>query len=523
MDSPSQPLSIMLAWASVAAISILVFLVNIDYTAVNLALVSISDYVEADLSTLQWLLSAYVLAWAALVVPAGRLADIYGRRNMLVLGIGLFILGSLLAGAGSTIEILILGRVIQGIGAAVFMPPCYATVFSVMPSHKQGAAMGAITAAAGLGLSAGPTLAGFILKYLTWRWIFYINIPLGLLVILCIMIFVPKDHQRDRTVRVDAVGVALLSLGLVGVLFALNQIEVWGWKSPLLWGSAFVGALSLTVFWRRDKHKSPQMVPRSLLKNRTLTATVYTVFMNSFNFSLILIMMGLYLQNIMGLSNYESGIVFLWMTLTIGVLSPIGGRLTDRIEMRLLISVGLILMGAATLLMSFLGVSSSMVYVSICLGVAGLGCGLSFPAINTAILRAVPSSEVTTASGLFAMMMMLGNSFGIIVGTSLLVSFGRLKLTELLSTAGVGLNTDESRKLEVLIAQADLSVSHFKGFPAEKALALMKMINESFVYGLSFDMLIGTALGLSAAFIAYKRLGALRAAPSMQGPVIPMP
>jgi MFS family permease len=426
-----------------------------------------------------------------------------------------------LTGLGSTIEILILGRITQGIAAAIFTPPCYATVFSVMPSHKQGIAMGTVVAASDLGLSAGPTLAGFILKYLSWQWIFYINIPLGLLVVFYIILFVPKDQQRNPSIKIDSISVILLSMGFAGVLFALNQIEVWDWRSPLLWSIGLTGVISLLLFWKRDSNYSFQMVPRSLLRNPVIMATITTISIIAFNFALILVMMGLYLQNILSLSNYEAGIIFLWLTLTIGGLSPIGGKLADKIDMRLLIIAGLLLMGCAAFLMSFLGISSSVFYVSTCLGVAGLGCGLCFPTINTAILRSVPATELNTATGLFTMAMMVGNSLGVIISTSLLVSLGRLKLNSLLSTADLNLNISEVQKLEVLIAQADLSATHFKDFTQPKVPALLKIVNQAFAYGMSYNMLVGMTLILTAIIVIYKYLGNLKA-DANQGSIIPI-
>jgi len=171
------------SWMVLLSIGVLLFLINIDYTAVNLTLVPIAEEINADLNSLQWLLSAYVLVWAACVIPAGRVADLYGRRTTLIIGLILFMGGSCLTGLGHSLEVLILGRVLQGIGAAIFSAPSWAVIFTTAPPEKQGLVMGIVLSFCGLGLATGPTLAGFIIEEANWRWIFYINIPLGIIVI----------------------------------------------------------------------------------------------------------------------------------------------------------------------------------------------------------------------------------------------------------------------------------------------------------------------------------------------------
>lgn len=167
-SSNASPISLS-AWLLLLTICLLVFLMNIDYTAVNQALLPIADEIKVNLNDLQWLLSGYVLVWGALVVPAGRMADIFGKKISLIVGMVLFMAGSLLTGTGHSIEMLVAGRVFQGIGAALFSAPAYGLVFTSMPPERQGMALGIIGGIAGLGLAAGPTLAGFIIETIGWR------------------------------------------------------------------------------------------------------------------------------------------------------------------------------------------------------------------------------------------------------------------------------------------------------------------------------------------------------------------
>lgn len=490
-------------WLVLSAVAILVFLLNIDYTSVNLALVAISEEVPADLNSFQWLLSGYVLAWAALVVPAGRLADLYGKRTTLLGGIVIFLLGSGITGIGQSIEILIIGRILQGIGAAIFSPAAYGLIFTAMPQNKQGFGMGVIAGVSGFGLAAGPSMAGYIIKYLSWRWIFYINIPLGILVILFILGFVAKDKPQETSAKLDALSIALLSLGLGSFMFAVNQIEIWGLTEPRLWGFGLLGLISLGIFWFWDGNRKTQTLPRALLHNSGLMSTVYAITFNVFNFSLILVMMSLYLQNTLRYTSYETGLIFLPMTLAIGILSPIGGKFADRMDIRIPIISGFIMIGISTCMMSFLHEKSSLLYVCIALFFAGFGLGQSWPNLNTAMFRAVKPTEINTASGIFTMATMLANSLSVILATSLMVIFGRQKLSFLMNQKGLEVNTEQYQTLTSIIAQVEHSPKQLQNFTTEQIPDFLEIIDKAFLHGLSIDMWVGTIFTLCGIIPVY--------------------
>lgn len=493
--SVSQQSSI---WLVLASISVLVFLLNIDYTAVNLALVSISEEISADLHTFQWLLSGYVLAWAALVVPAGRLADLYGKRTALLWGVLIFMAGSLITGMGNSIDVLIVGRILQGVGAAVFSPPCYGLIFTIMPPHQQGFGMGILAGVSGFGLAAGPTLAGYIVNYLNWRWIFYINIPLGILVIISVLLFVEKDKVEQGTPHLDPFAVLLLSTGLGGVMFALNQLQIWGGNDLRFWLILGLGLASLVVFWFWDARKDPQTIPRPLFHNKALMSAVYAITLNVYNFSLILVLMSLYIQNTLHYSAYETGIIFLGMTLTIGILSPIGGKITDLIDIRLVVIFGFMMIAIATLMMSFLNAQSSLLYITAAFVCAGIGIGQSWPALNTSMFRSVKPVEINTASGLFTMAVMIGNSLSVIVATSLVTKLGHQKLSSLLSENGMTLTSQQYQEVIQVISQVEHSPAQLQNFAADQVPVLLDLINQAFLYGFSWNMWIGMVLALLA-------------------------
>lgn len=494
------------SWIMLFTIGLLIFLMNIDYTAVNLALVPISEEIEGDLNIFQWLLSGYVLIWAALVVPAGRFADIYGKKSSLILGVTIFIIGSIITGVGDNAWVLIAGRLIQGLGAAIFSAPAYGLIFSSVPTNRQGMAMGFVGGAAGLGLAIGPTLAGWIIKEIGWRWLFYINIPLGLIVILALYFYAPPEKRPTNAVKIDWPSVGLLTLGLGTFFFALNQIEVWGISDPTLLGCGIGGLCFLLLFIYRDHKQSFQTMPHAILKNRPFISTVAAAFLSAYCFSLILVMMGLYLQNSLKLSSHEAGYYFLAMTLAVGILSPIGGKLADHMDIRIPIAIGFILTTVALLMLSLLDASSSTLTICTGLLLAGLGLGIGFPSLNTGMFRTLNPSEINTGSAIFTMSMMLGNTMSVIASTSLVVIFGRPKLMNLMAQAGSAIPVEKQQALINVLGKVEHTPEQLNQFPTEQIPGLLDLVGRAFLHGFSITLLIGMFLSILAAGIILKYL-----------------
>lgn len=506
------------SWIMLFTIGLLIFLMNIDYTAINLALIPIAEETKGELNVLQWLLSGYVLIWAALVVPAGRFADIYGKKFSLNLGVAIFILGSLITGLGHNVPILIAGRLIQGFGAAIFSSPAYSLIFSSVPSNKQGMAMGFMGGAAGLGLAIGPTVAGWIIREIGWRWLFYVNIPLGLLVILVLLIYATPEKKQVDASKIDWPSVIFLTFGLGSLIFALNQIEIWGIGDPTLLVFGIGGLCLLSLFRYRDRQQTFQVLPRAILQNTPFMSMVSTCFIVAYCFSLVLVMMGLYLQNTLRLSSSETGIYFLAMTIAVGVLSPIGGKLADRMDIRIPIIAGLSLIFFALLILSCLDASSSIVMVCGGLLLAGLGLGIGFPSMNTGMFRTLDTSEINTGSAIFTMSMTLGNAISVIASTSFLVIFGRPKLIDLIATSGSSITVEEQNALISIMGKVEHTPEQLKQFPAEQIPSLLGLIDQAFLYGFSVTLWIGMFLTVLAAGIFLKYFKCKNA----QAPAVPV-
>jgi MFS family permease len=498
------------SWLVLIAVGILVFLINIDYTAVNLTLVPISEEINAGLNSLQWLLSGYVLVWAAFVVLAGRLADLYGKRNSLIAGLLVFLVGSCLTGYGHTLDMLVVGRIFQGVGAALFSAPAWALVFESAPPERQGFLMGIIISFAGFGLAIGPTLAGVIIEELSWRWIFYVNIPLGFLVIAILLFFAPKDIIAKNQKKINFPQAGVLAGTLCLSVYALNQVGTTGFT---LFGSIVVacawGALISSFMQHKYKGvanknqkaglltklgRGEVLIPLHLFKNKPYLGATVGVGLMSMVFSMTLVMMGLYLQNTLHYSSYQTGLIFIAMTISMGLLGPVGGKMVDLLGTKQLMVFGTLLTFFALGMMAFLGIDSSLFYVILCLFLVGAGLGMYFTASNTAMMQVTPPESLGVASGVYMMWMMLGNTVSIVLSTSLVVVFGRIHL--LGSLREMTFTPQQNQDLVDIIGKVEHTAAQLKDFAPETIPQLLQRIDEAFAFGLSLNMILGIFLAL---------------------------
>lgn len=482
-------------WILLCAVGILIFLMNVDYTAVSLTLLPISKEIGEDLNNLQWMLSGYTLVWASFVIPAGRFADIYGKKTALLLGLVIFALSSAMISVSSQIEYLIAGRIAQGIGAAIFTAPCWAVIFSSAPPEKQGFVMGIVLTFSGIGLSTGPTLGGFLIQNFNWRWIFYANIPISIFVGLVFLWIVKSEPKRFDATKIDIFGTILLSSGLCLSVYALNQIEVWG-TGIKLFGALAAGIVVVGIFFIYDSKKKEKMIPNSLLKNKAFMSCSVACFFVAMVFSLVLVLMGIYLQKIMSYSSYHAGLIFFAMTISMGLLSPFGGQIVDKLGVRVPLIAATFMIAIGTGLMSLLDTKSSIYMICSSLFFAGTGIGVFFTAGNIAMMRSVPEQDLNIASGVYTTWMMLGNTISIILYSSLLVLFARLKLIALFST-----NNDISEETKNIIlsnlGKLGEPLSSIPGITDKLIAEITNALAESF----ALNMLIGTISALGVYFI----------------------
>lgn len=497
-------------WSIMGCTLILIFLLNIDYTAVNMTLVPISKELNIDLNILQWLLSAYVLIWGALVVPCGRLADLYGKKKMYLIGLCIFTFGSFILGVGSSIEVLILGRVIQGIGGALMSAPLYSIIFTTAPKHMQAFAIGVIASASGVGLSIGPPLSGWIIEAVGWRWIFLINVPLCLTVLALSIFIMPRDTHQKTDQKINYLVAFLLTAGLGIFIFGLNQFEIWGVSSPLLWFVILTGLTLLILFYtldhRLEKKPQNQILPRSLLHHKPYLGVLYVSFAICYFFSLTLFAISLLLQNVYDLDISETGVFMLSFTAIMGILSPLSGRITDKVGLKRPIGLGvfLLLVGAACYLMIL--PSSPLIMTGTALFITGVGMSFLFSPLNTLMFRLVPAADMNTGAGLFTAAMMMGHTFAMIVVSSFLVYWGTYLMPGLLDSLNLQFSAEQQNQLISILGQAKHDTTLFTLFSGDEIGQAQHIVKDLYVSGLHANVALAMILISFSGFLLFKRL-----------------
>lgn len=379
MQKPLPHLQDTYRWWLLLALAIILFMVNIDYTAVNLALSSMADTFTVEFGSISWVLTGYIFAWGLAVIPSGKYADLHAKRDLCLVGLLLFLISSLLAGFATSANLLIAARFLQGVAGAIYIPCVYGLIALHFSAETRGKAMGIITLAVGLGGALGPFVGGILVTYLNWRYLFLINLPLGALAAAIIY----KSQYRE-------------------ILPAHHQ----GFLKSLI-----------------------HLIPSDLFRNWAFIGCCLGMGIEQFGFSTIMVTSGLYLQKIMNFSPFKSSIEFLFITVVFGVIAATGGPWVDRAGIRLPTVTGLIIIAIGAFLFAQVDThTSNLVFESIFL-LFGTGMGFAFVGLNTGIMQVVSEDHVGIASSIFAAFALTGNFLGASITTLFFEMFGGISLS----------------------------------------------------------------------------------------------
>jgi EmrB/QacA subfamily drug resistance transporter len=396
------------------------FMVMLDTSVVNLALPTIQRKLGADMTALQWIVDAYILSLASLLLTGGTLGDMFGRRRAFIGGVALFTGGSLMCALAPSTGVLIGARAIQGVGAAVMLPSTLSIITNTFPDPRERArAIGTWAAISGLALSIGPLIGGTMVDNLGWQSIFWLNVPIGILAVLIAWRFVPES--ADRAGRgLDLAGQVFAVVGLAALTYAFIEANNYGWTSGRIVTCFIVAAVSLAAFIMVELRGRSPMLQLSFFRNTTFTGANVVGLIMSFAFMGILFFLGLFFQNVLGYSPTKAGLYSLPATLGITATAFLSGRIVGRIGARLPITIGLVMMGAALLLMTPIEPTTSFGSLWYLLVLLGTGCGFVMSPMTTAVMSAVPPTRAGMASSTSNTMRQIGGVFGIAVLGNLL-------------------------------------------------------------------------------------------------------
>jgi EmrB/QacA subfamily drug resistance transporter len=428
-------------WLALLVLCMGFFMILLDTTIVNIAIPSIIDGLHATLDQILWVLNAYILVYAVLLITASRLGDRYGQRNLFVVGLVIFTAASALCGLAQDSNQLIAGRVIQGVGGALLTPQTLAIISVMFPPQRRGAAMGIWGAVAGVAAVTGPTLGGFLVTNVDWRWIFYVNLPVGIAAIALAFVYIP-DLRPGRQHGWDVPGILLSTAALFLIVFGLIEGQRYDWGTvtgfisiPLILVTGFV---LLVAFFTFERRAAEPLVPLDLFRNRNYAILNWVTAAMSFGMLGLFLPLTIYLQSVVGLTALQAGLSFAPMSLTSMVVAPNAGRLTDRIGGKYILMSGLaaFAFGMGGIILSA-RIDSTWVTFLPWLIVAGFGMGCIFAPATTVAMRNIPQHRVGAASGVFNTTRQLGGAIGSsVVGAVLQNRLGAELKTEAANRAG---------------------------------------------------------------------------------------
>ena len=401
------------------------FMVALDATVVSTALPRMQADLHAGLTSLQWTLNAYGIAFAAGIITAAALGDRFGRRRIFTIGLALFTVASAACALAPSASDLIAARTVQGLGGAIVLPLSLTILTTAFPAERRGTIVGIYGGLAGLAVAAGPLIGGLVTQGINWHWIFWINVPIGVTAVTLSLRLLPESHGARE--RLDLTGVALVTGGVVAIVWALVRANQAGWASPEIVTTLAAGTVLLVAFVAWEKRAPEPMVPLRLFRDRAFAMGNATTFLMSGA-----IFAGAYLvaeefQFARHYSPVSTGLRLLPFFATPMIISPLAGALSDRTGRRPVMVTGLALLSAGFTWVAFRGsLTTSWVELTLALLVAGVGISMALPTVPTAVLNAVAPREMGKASGINYMAQRLGGVFAIAISTAVFTANGHL-------------------------------------------------------------------------------------------------
>jgi EmrB/QacA subfamily drug resistance transporter len=397
------------------------FMIMLDTTIVYVATPSIITGLGASLDQALWVFNGYLLTYAVLLITAGRLADLWGPRNLFAAGLAVFTLASALCGISQDSTQLVAARVLQGAGGALLMPQSLTLLTALFPPERRGAAFGINGAVVGVSTVVGPTLGGLIVTYANWRWIFFLNVPVGLLAIALSLVLIP-DLRPGLRHRLDLAGVGLATAALLLIVFGLIEGQRYDWSAGI-WAMLGAGVVVLAIFLLWEARQAEPLIPLHLFRDRDFSLMNWTAAAMQFGMQGIFIPYAIFVQAVLGMTALQGGLTIAPMSLMAGIVAPFGGRLADRLGGKYLLMAGLALFGGGAGWMALTRTTGStwQSFLAPFL-VTGLGLGLVFAPMISIAMRRITPREASSASAVLSTTRQLGSVLGAAITGAVLQS-----------------------------------------------------------------------------------------------------
>jgi EmrB/QacA subfamily drug resistance transporter len=402
-------------WWTLGALSFALFMIMLDNTIVNVALPAIKSDLGIGTSELEWVVTAYALTFAVLLLTGGKLGDLYGRRLIFTIGLVVFTASSLACGLSSSAAELIGARAVQGVGSALMMPATLSIITATFAARERGMAIGIWAGVSAMALAIGPLLGGLITENISWNWIFFVNVPIGILGVIAAIVIVPESKDTSHEQRLDPLGLVTSGIGLLALVYALIEGHNFGWTSARIVGLFLVAALGLAAFVFVESRQRLPLLDLTLFRNGTFTGANIVAILVTLAMFGIFVFFPIYMQTFLGWSPIQSGAALLPWTILIVIFAPIAGKLTDRVGSRWLITGGMTTVALCCIELSTVTVSSSFWHMLPGFVLGGLGMSFVMTPMSAAVMGAAPVDKAGVASGVLNTFRQVGVALGIAI------------------------------------------------------------------------------------------------------------
>jgi EmrB/QacA subfamily drug resistance transporter len=400
-------------WWTLVAVSFGLFMIMLDNTIVNVALPSIQRSLGLKVSELEWVVTGYALTFGAFMLMGGKLADLFGRRRIFVAGLIVFTAASLACGLAGGATVLIGARVVQGLGAAMMNPATLSIITVTFPPHQRGRAIGIWAGVSALALAIGPLVGGILTERVNWNWIFFINVPIGVLAVVAAYMFITESRDNSREQRPDIPGLITSTLGLFALTYGLIEANNYGWTSTRILLSFAVAAASLGSFVFLELHQRLPMLDLSLFKNRVFAGANTVMLLVGLAMFGVFFFVSLYLQDVLGYSPIQAGASFLPWTLLIVLLAPRAGHLNDRTGPRWLVTGGMLVIASSLFVFSRFGTGATFWDLLPGMLLGGVGMAAVMAPVTATAMGSVPRDKAGVGSAVLNSMRQVGGSIGL--------------------------------------------------------------------------------------------------------------
>ncbi len=390
-------------------------MILLDVTIVNIALPHIMTAFKVGLSSIEWVFNVYVLVFAALLLTLGKLGDLFGRRLLFVIGLGIFTLSSLGCSLAPSFSVLLVFRGIQAIGGAAMMPATLSILNVEFSKSQRGLALGIWGAVAGAANALGPIIGGALVDAASWRYIFVINIPIGIFALIAALMIVKESKEPGTNRHIDIPGVLIISLALFCLVFALVEGQKYGWTSPVILTLFAVAVVSFIAFVFVELKTAIPLAQLRLFRNHTFSAGNFVGMVQSFGLIGVIFLLVLFLQIVLGFNALKAGLTLLPLPLAIIVVAPFAGRFTDKIGGRWILFAGTLFTALGIYLMSDLSGVTNWTNLVLPLAVCGVGMGLVMAPTTTVVMASTPVQQSGMGAGILSTARQIGSVLGLSV------------------------------------------------------------------------------------------------------------